>query len=284
MSVWPYKTISSLGTVVTGSTPRTTEARFYGGDIPFVTPAELDGVDPVFSTPRTLSEEGANEARVLPEGTVMVCCIGSLGKVGIAGRPVATNQQINSVVFDTTRVWPRFGYYACRLLKPKLETMAPATTLAIVSKSKFESLKIPLPPLAEQRRIAVILDQVEVLRAKRRRALAQLDTLTQSLFLDIFGDPATNPKGWPSRPLGQLTTKFSDGPFGSNLKSSHYTETGVRVIRLQNIGVGEFIDEDRAYIAPEHFAGLAKHECLPGDVLIGTLGDPNLRACVQPTW
>ena len=57
--------------------------------------------------------------------------------------------------------------------------------------------KLPLPPLPEQRRIAEILDKADALRAKRRAALAQLDTLTQSIFLDMFGDPATNPKGWP---------------------------------------------------------------------------------------
>jgi type I restriction enzyme, S subunit len=129
-----------------------------------------------------------------------------------------------------------------------------------------------------------VLDQAEALRAKRRAALAQLDSLTQSLFLDLFGDPSTNPKGWPCKPVGELASKFSDGPFGSNLKSEHYTETGVRVVRLQNIGVGVLLDDDAAYISERHFGELRKHECLPGDVLIGTLGDPNLRACIQPAW
>ncbi len=150
--------------------------------------------------------------------------------------------------------------------------------------SHLKATKITLPPLAEQRRIAEVLDRAEALRAKRRAALAQLDSLTQSLFLDLFGDPATNPKGWPCKPVGSLASKFSDGPFGSNLKSEHYTETGVRVIRLQNIGVGEFVDHDAAYISEHHFAKLQKHECLAGDVLIGTMGDPNLRACIQPKW
>ena len=63
----------------------------------------------------------------------------------------------------------------------------------------LEELGIPLPPLAEQRRIAEVLDRAEALRAKRRAALAQLDSLTQSLFLDLFGDPVTNPKGWPAQ-------------------------------------------------------------------------------------
>jgi len=151
----------------------------------------------------------------------------------------------------------------------------------------FKYLKradVVLPPMAEQRRIAEVLDRAEALRAKRRAALAQLDALTQSLFLDMFGDPATNPKSWPCKPVGSLSSKFSDGPFGSNLKSEHYTETGVRVIRLQNIGVGEFVNDDAAYISEHHFAKLKKHECRPGDVLIGTMGDPNLRACIQPEW
>lgn len=145
-------------------------------------------------------------------------------------------------------------------------------------------LEIPLPTLAEQQHIANLLDKTEDLRAKRRSTLAQLDTLGQAIFLDLFGDPAVNPRDWPIMPLGELSLKFSDGPFGSNLKSSHYTETGVRVVRLQNIGVGEFVDDDRAYISEKHFADLKKHECRPGDVLIGTLGDPNLRACIQPKW
>ncbi|MDY9926897.1 restriction endonuclease subunit S [Methanosarcina sp.] len=100
----------------------------------------------------------------------------------------------------------------------------------------------------------------------------------------MFGDPAINPKGWPLKPLGELASKFSDGPFGSNIKSSHYTENGIRVVRLQNIGVGEFLDGDKAYISEEHFIELKKHECLPGDIIVGTLGSPNLRACIQPDW
>jgi type I restriction enzyme, S subunit len=153
-----------------------------------------------------------------------------------------------------------------------------------INVGKLKQLEVMLPPLAEQRRIAEVLDRAEALRTKRRAALAQLDSLTQSIFLDLFGDPATNPKRWPCKPVGLLASKFSDGPFGSSLKSEHYTETGVRVIRLQNIGVGEFVNDDAAYISEHHFAKLKKHECRPGDVLIGTMGDPNLRACIQPEW
>src|SRR5690606_23830958 len=75
---------------------------------------------------------------------------------------------------------------------------------ATVSRDALLSLNVPLPPISEQRRIAEILDKADALRAKRRDALTRLDTLTQSIFVDMFGDPATNPKGWPITKLGEL--------------------------------------------------------------------------------
>jgi type I restriction enzyme S subunit len=76
---------------------------------------------------------------------------------------------------------------------------------ATVNRDALLALRLPLPPLPEQRRIAEILDNADALRAKRRVALAQLDTLTQSIFLDMFGDPATNPKGWPMKRIEDIT-------------------------------------------------------------------------------
>jgi type I restriction enzyme, S subunit len=153
-----------------------------------------------------------------------------------------------------------------------------------LSPKVLAEFQIPLPPIAQQKRIAAILDQAEALRSHRREAIGLLDELGRSVFLEMFGDPAINSKGWQKFPLSHVTRKFSDGPFGSNLKTSHYVESGIRVIRLQNIGVSEFIDDNHAYVSTQHFNTLKKHECLPGDVLIATLGEPNLRACIQPGW
>ena len=151
-----------------------------------------------------------------------------------------------------------------------------------LSPKQLASFQIPLPPLAEQKRIAAILDAADALRAKRREALAQLDTLIQFIFIEMFGDPVTNPMGWSPTLLSAISEELRDGPFGSNLKSSHYVERGVRVIRLQNIGVGEIRNDDLAFISEEHFASLPRNHCQPGDVIIATMGDPNLRACIVP--
>jgi type I restriction enzyme S subunit len=136
--------------------------------------------------------------------------------------------------------------------------------------------------LTVQRRIAGQLKQADGLRRTRRYALELTETFLPAAFLELFGDPKQNPNEWPENTLSAVCSKFSDGPFGSNLKSSDYRSSGVRVVRLQNIGVGEFVDDDKAFVSKEHFAALQKHACVPGDVLIGTMGDPNLRACIQP--
>jgi type I restriction enzyme S subunit len=185
---WPTATLGELGRVNTGSTPKTSDASFWDGIVPFVTPSELGFSVPIISAKRYLSDRGAKISRVAPADAVLVCCIGSLGKTGIAGRAVVPNQQINWVEFDQSLIWPRYGYYACNRLERQLEGSAASTTLPIVNKSKFSELTIPVPPLDEQRRIAKILDEADALCRKRKRALDLLDSLTQSIFMERFGD------------------------------------------------------------------------------------------------
>ena len=118
---------------------------------------------------------------------------------------------------------------------------APAQRAPIIRRSSptaLASSKIPLPPLPEQRRIAEILDKADALRAKRRAALAQLDTLTQSIFLDMFGDPATNPKGWPQVPIGDHASKIGSGATPRARES--YKAAGITLIRSMNVRDGAF--------------------------------------------
>src|SRR5206468_3222142 len=179
-----------------------------------------------------------------------------------------------------------FAPYLGQFLRGKFDYLQARTTGATIphlDRSVLENIAVPLPGLPDQRRIAAILEKANRLRSTGRYASQLSDTFLQSVFIDMFGDPVSNPQHWVIDNLRSLCAKFSDGPFGSNLKTSHYMQEGVRVIRLQNIGVGDFLDDDKAYIAPSHFAELKKHECVPGDVLVGTLGDPNLRACIQPS-
>ena len=209
---WGEARLDEVAEVVTVTTPATTRPDFYGGEIPFVRPPDLDASDPITDASIRITAAGAEGSRVLPAGAVLVCCIGSLGKVGFAGVPVATNQQINALVFDRRNVEPRYGYHFCRTLKPLLEHMAPATTVAIVNKTKFSQLRIPLPhpddpkrSLTEQKRIAAVLDKADAIRRRRQKAARLADQLIPCLFYDMFGSPTANSRKWPRRPLGEIT-------------------------------------------------------------------------------
>ena len=116
-----------------------------------------------------------------------------------------------------------------------------------VTKGMVEGLEIPVPPLPEQRRIAAILDQADALRAKRREALAQLDSLTQSIFIEMFGDPVTNPLKIKVVQLSEITTRITDGVH----QKPNYTEDGVPFISVKNITSGVLKFESCKFISLE---------------------------------
>src|SRR5262245_10718139 len=129
---WALTTISNVAETITGNTPSTTNADYYGGETPFIKPPQL--VDrPIVSTDQTISHEGTQVARLVPESTVLVSCIGLLGKTGITTVTSAFNQQINAAIFGPA-VDPRFGFYQCQTIRPYLESVASATTVSIVNK------------------------------------------------------------------------------------------------------------------------------------------------------
>ena len=94
----------------------------------------------------------------------------------------------------------------------------------------------------------------------------------------------TNSMGWPISTIKETALLYGDGPFGSNLKSSDYVPEGVRVIRLGNILQGAFSEKDRSFVSYEKYESLKRYECKPGQVVIATLGDPLLRACLVPDF
>ncbi|MEI2456737.1 restriction endonuclease subunit S [Lysobacter firmicutimachus] len=143
----------------------------------------------------------------------------------------------------------------------------------------LKELRVPLPSLPEQHRIAAILDKAEALRAKRREAIAKLDQLLQSVFLDMFGDPVTNPKGWPVTSIGENCEKVTVGIVVK--PASYYVESGVPAIRSLNIGVNRIIAEDFVYFSEADNVGPLKKTMLrTGDVVAVRSGQPGKAAVV----
>ena len=160
MEGWEYAKIGEVFETVTGSTPKKSVQEFFGGPYPFVKPPQLCD-DLISQTPESLSEAGAQEARILPPRSILVSCIGILGKTAIAEIPLACNQQINAIKPNTDIALPTYVHYFCQspMFLNQLDRLASGTTVPIVNKSKFNRINIPLPPLPTQRRIVAILDE-----------------------------------------------------------------------------------------------------------------------------
>ncbi len=175
----------------------------------------------------------------------------------------------NTAIIDTEYL---HKWLTSVVTKRYLEGVASKTAQPALSLGKIKALPVPLPPLPEQRRIAEVLDRAEALRDKRRAVLAQLDTLTQSIFLDLFGDPATNPKGWPLSTIGAVSEQVTDGEHLTPKR----TTTGIKLLSARNIRDGYLDFQDVDYVGPEEYERI-KSRCNPslGDVLIscsGTIG------------
>lgn len=143
-----------------------------------------------------------------------------------------------------------------------------------ITQTDIRSAPIRLPGLAEQRRIAAILDQADALRTKRREALAQLDRLAQSIFVEMFGDPAAH--GWSvdtiAGVLAPVDGAMRTGPFGSQLLHSEFAEEGVAVLGIDNAVANEFRWGKRRFITEAKYRELRRYTVKPGDVLITIMG------------
>jgi type I restriction enzyme S subunit len=157
-----------------------------------------DPAKPFNRTTRSVSDKHIARA-----GDLLVSWSASLGVYEWSGEEACVNQHIFKVVPNGKRVEVKYLRRALEASIGEMESQVHGATMKHITRDKFLGVRIPLPPLPEQRRIAAILDKADALRAKRREAIAKLHQLLQSVFLDMFGDPATNPKGWP-------TSRFED--------------------------------------------------------------------------
>ena len=141
----------------------------------------------------------------------------------------------------------------------------------------FWNHEIPLPPLPEQKRIAAILDKADAIRRKRQQAIKLADDFLRATFLDMFGDPVTNPKGFTERNLSEFYLNAKEGtkcgPFGSALKKHELVDSGVPVWNMDNIDPsGRSIMPFRMWITEEKYDALSAYSVCDGDIIISRAG------------
>ncbi|MEK5759873.1 restriction endonuclease subunit S [Acinetobacter variabilis] len=272
MSDWVTAKLKDVAKVVTGKTPQTSNSEYYGGDIPFVSPADLN--EGILSETKTyLTSSGADQVYRVPKNTVLVSCIGNLGKLAITAKEVCFNQQINGLIFDEQKIFPKYGFYFAQTIKPQLEKASSSTTLPIVNKSRFSDLEIKYPPLAEQRRIASILDQADELRQKRQQAIEKLDQLLQATFIDMFGDPVSNPKGWRSdKNLGDVADIVSGITKGRKITGKSLRE--IPYLAVSNVQ-DKYLNLSIIKTIEASDDEIERYRLKQGDLLLTEGGDPD---------
>ena len=259
-----------------GKTPSRSVPEYWGGELPWVTISDLAAGRIVTTTKERITQIGAanSRSRLIPRGTLLLSFKLSLGKRAVSGCDLFTNEAIAALrVLDHDVADRDYLYWALGSINYDrfVDRAAKGKTL---NKAKLKVLQIPLPPLAEQKRIARILDAADALRAKRREALAELDTLLQFTFLDMFGELAG--KGWEVVTVGDVAQKengsIRTGPFGSQLLHSEFVGEGIRVLGIDNAVANAFREGKLRFITPQKYERLRRFTVQPGDVLITIMG------------
>jgi type I restriction enzyme S subunit len=282
MSGWPTVRIEDCAEIVSGATPGTSESAYWGGDICWATPKDLSELEGAYisDTPRKITRGGLQScaATVLPPYSVLFSSRAPIGHVAIDTVSMATNQGFKSFVPDPDRVHAKFLYHWLRWNRPYLESLGNGATFKEVSKAVVARIEVPLPPLPEQRRIAEILDKADALRAKRRAALAQLDTLTQSIFLDMFGDAGENPKAWPVRQVSEYVVEFQGGR-SLESESGENAVTRNRVLKVSAVTGMTFLAHECKPV-PDSYEPAIDHFVRPGDLLFSRANTTELVGAV----
>jgi type I restriction enzyme S subunit len=278
---WKQVKLAEYARVVSGATPRTSDPSLWGGDIHWVTPkdvSDLSGYRYLDSTPRTLTAEGlaSCSAEILPPKSVLLSSRAPIGLLAINRIAVATNQGFKSFVPDAAHLDAGFLYHWLSANRAFLESLGTGATFKEISKAVVSRIELPLPPLYEQRQIAAVLDKAETLRRQRQESFQLTEELIRSVFLDMFGDPIENPKGWEVISFAEEMEKIS---YGTSVKCSAVSEKGSRaILRIPNVASGKIRWSNLKYasLSPSEWSSL---KLIPGDILfVRTNGNPSMVA------
>lgn len=214
---------------------------------------------------------------IVRDGDILIGMDGKFNRARWHGGKALLNQRVCRIASSSDRLDDAYLFHFLPAALDAIERVTPFVTVKHLSVKQIREIEIPLPPLREQRRIAEVLDRAEGLRAKRRAALAQLDTLTQAIFLDLFGDAGTVLKRWPVRRLGELLDFLTSGSRGW---AAHYAESGDLFLRIQNVRRDELLLDDIAFVDPPDTAEARRTRVQPGDVLLSITADLGRTAVV----
>ncbi len=270
---WKQIRIGDLGLVITGKTPQTKNAKYWGGHRLFITPKDLQRTKHIFQTERIITDAGLESVKgcKLPARAVCVSCIDNIGYVGMTTQDCISNQQINSIVvnkdYDADYV-----YYVMRGLWPLFKKYeGSSTALSILNKSQFSNIRVRVvTDIKVQRRIAAILSSLDDKIELNNKINANLEQQAQALFKAWFVD---NPDVslWQEGTFADLVERAVGGDWGKDLPSGNNTEMVycIRGADIPEVRVGNKGKMPTRYILPKNYAA---KKLMDGDIVVEISG------------
>ena len=273
MSAHAELPLGEVCTIVGGGTPRRGNAAFFGGSIPWATPTDVTALEGplIDQTRETITEAGLREssARLVPSGTVLMTSRATIGYTAIAAVPMATNQGFANLVCGD-QLLPEYLAFWLRGQRSRLIQLAGGTTFKELPKSTLKKVRIPLPPLDEQRRIVNILNRAARIEALRRRATERLREFVPALFVKTFGDEQHVAVRFPTMPLREAAAIASGATKGRKLDPADAID--VPYLRVANVQDG-FLALDEIKTITIRRGEQKQYALAPGDLLMTEGGD-----------
>lgn len=265
-TLWPRIQLGELCKFLNGGTPSKGVAHYFEGDIPWITGADI--TSNTVTTARSLITKQAiagSATNCVPAGTVLLVTRTSVGKVAIAGVDLCFSQDITALRPDKSKLDSQYLMGFLQAQQRYLASQARGATIKGITRDVVSELEILLPPLKEQRRIAAILNKAEDLRAKRREAIAKLDSLAQAIFLDMFGDPIENDRNWPIGTVSDFVGHFESGK-SIVANDQNDIDSKYRVLKISSVTSLEFRPEQSKALPPDYLPPKS-HFVKNGDLL-----------------
>jgi type I restriction enzyme, S subunit len=267
MSAWPQK---KLGEILDFFSGYAWKAAKFSDDVTGIPIIRIQNVDAVRQSDFAYWIEDYDPRFLIGEGDILLTLSGSFRVEVWPGPKALLNQRIVKVT-PKKQVNKDWLLFALRNVLAEIEGMGRHALVNNVALSDLRDLVISLPPLDEQKRIAAILDQADALRRKRQRALDRLNQLGQAIFYEMFGDPSTNPKGWPVGTIENLTASTQ---YGTSEKAG--SEGAFGILRMGNLTNAGEIDLGNMKYIDFPASDVEKYTVLRGDILFNRTNSPDL--------
>lgn len=260
--------------VVSGGTPKTNVEEYWNGEFNWITPAEINDNDYIISdTKRKITQLAIEKKKLtlLPKGTVLLSSRAPIGKVAIAGKEMYCNQGFKNLICSD-EICNEYLYWYLKSKKEYLNSLGRGATFKEISKKIVENIEIKLPEIEQQRKIVNKLKEVDKIIQQRKCQSRLLDGMVQARFVEMFGDPIINNRGWRESTIGEdcFVTKLAGFEYSKYIK---YDNVGdVVMVKAQNVKNGTLNRKDLSFISNEVSDALPRSQLLPGDVVMTYVG------------